>query len=149
MEVLTTAAAMAIGKIALDKFVEGGAGELGKQLTTSARDKLMELANPIWKKIRGNKRAVEVLTGAAADNAEDVQALKNYLATVWGPMEFAEQMRDLANDLHFELTQIQNNSPIVMHIADGGVGYATNIPAPNSTNFVGGVHHHKYDKPPS
>jgi hypothetical protein len=30
MEVLTTTAAIAIGKIALDKFVEGGAGELGR-----------------------------------------------------------------------------------------------------------------------
>ena len=148
MEVLTTAAAMAIGKIALDKFIEGGAGELGKQLTTAASKKLMDLANPIWEKIRGNKRAVEVLTGAAADKAEDVQALKNYVARFWDVPDFAKTVKDLADDLHFELTQI-NNSPIVMNIADGGVGYATNIPAPNSTNFVGGVHHHKHDKQPS
>jgi len=145
MEVLTTAAAMAIGKIALDKFVEGGAGELGKQLTTAASKKLMELANPIWEKIRSNKRAVEVLTGAAADKPEDVQALTNYLATFWNQPDFAETVKDLADNLHFELTQIQNNSPITTIVNDGGVAYVTPITGSKNKNYIGGVHHHKDD----
>ena len=125
--------------------MEGGAGELGKQLTTAASKKLMELANPIWEKIRGNKRAVEVLTGAAADKSEDVQALTNYLATFWNQPEFAETVKDLANDLHFELTQIQNNSPITTNVYDGGVAYVTPITGSKNKNYIGGVHHHKDD----
>jgi hypothetical protein len=41
MEIITLAAAQAIAKIALDKFVEGGAGELGKKLTEPVAEKVM------------------------------------------------------------------------------------------------------------
>ena len=142
MDGLTMTAAMAIGKIALDKFVEGGAGELGKQLTTAAAKRLMDLANPIWEKIRGNGRAVEVLKGAAEEKPEDVQALQNYLASFWKQPEFAEKVLGLANDLHSELMQIQNNSPITTNVNAGGVAYVTSVTGPNSKNFIGGVNHH-------
>ena len=145
MEGLTMTAAMAIGKIALDKFVEGGAGELGKQLTTAAAKRLMDLANPIWEKMRGNGRAVEVLKGAAEEKPEDVQALQNYLASFWKQPEFAEKVQGLANDLHFELTQIQNNSPITTIVNDGGVAYVTPITGSKNKNYIGGVHHHRDD----
>ncbi len=147
MEILTTTAAIAIGKIALDKFVEGGAGELGKQLTTAASEKLMKLGTIVLDKLRGNQRAIEVLQGAATEKPEDIQALANYLGSLWTQQpEFAAEVKVLADDLHFELTQIQNNSPITQNIASGGVGYATQITAPHSTNFVGGEHHHRHDK---
>ena len=145
MDGLTMTAAMAIGKIALDKFVEGGAGELGKQLTTAATKRLMDLANPIWEKIRGSSRAVEVLKGAAEEKPEDVQALQNYLSSFWKQPEFAEKVQGLANDLHFELTQIQNNSPITTIVNDGGVAYVTPITGSKNKNYIGGVHHHKDD----
>ena len=46
MEGWIMTAAMAIGKIVLDQFVEGG-GELGKQLTMAATKRLMELVNGV------------------------------------------------------------------------------------------------------
>jgi hypothetical protein len=146
MEVLTTTAAIAIGKIALDKFVEGGAGELGKKLTTAATDKLMKLGGAVWDKIRGNERAKEVLVGAAADRPEDVMALTNYLGSLWSKPEFAQEVKKLADDLHFELTQIQDNSSIVTNVYDGGTAFVTPITGDYSTTFIGGNHHHK-DKP--
>ncbi len=90
-------------------------------------------------------RAVEVLTGAAADKAEDVQALTNYLATFWNQPDFAEMVKDLAHDLHFELTQIQNNSPITTNVYEGGTAYVTPITGSKNKNYIGGVHHHKDD----
>jgi hypothetical protein len=147
MEVLTTTAAIAIGKIALDKFVEGGAGELGKQLTSKASEKLMKLGGVIWDKIRGNDRATQVLVGAVANQPEDITALTNYLSSLWrNQPEFEQEVKKLADDLHFELTQIQDNSSVVTNVYDGGIAYVTPITGDHNTNFVGGEHHHTHDK---
>ncbi len=143
MEVLTTAAAMAIGKIALDKFIEGGAGELGKTLTMKAATKLTALGNAVFEKIHPNKRAVEALVGASEQKPEEVQALKNFLESLWKQSpDFEKAVKDLANDLHFELTQIENNSPIVQNIATGGTGYAVQNIGSHNKNFTGGTHNH-------
>lgn len=47
MDVLTWAAAQAIATIALNKFVESGAGELGKQLTAALSEKVMTLGTVV------------------------------------------------------------------------------------------------------
>ncbi|MCU0570824.1 MAG: hypothetical protein MUF49_30175 [Oculatellaceae cyanobacterium Prado106] len=44
LELLTLEVAKTIAKIALDKFVEGGAGELGRKLTEATTDKVMQLS---------------------------------------------------------------------------------------------------------
>jgi hypothetical protein len=143
MEIVTTTAALAIGKIALDKFVEGGAGELGKKLTTAATDKLIALGNKVLSKIRGNETAMEVLIGAAEEKPEDIQKLTNYLGSLWTKQpEFAAEVKKLADALHFELTQIENNSPIVQNIGNGGVGYAVQNIGSHNKNFTGGTHNH-------
>ena len=118
MEVLTTAAAMAIGKIALNKFVNGGAGVMGKPMTMGAEKRLTELADLVWEMIRGDSGAVEILKGAAQEKPDDVQALHHYLSSLWiQHPEFAENVRGLANTLNFELTQIQDNSPMTSQLA--------------------------------
>jgi hypothetical protein len=144
MEILTTAAAMAIGKIALDELVKGGAGELGKKLTAQATEKLTALGSYVLDRIRPNGRAVAALVGAAEEKPEEVQALKNYLSSLLKEPEFAKQVKTLAEDLHFELTQIQDNSSIVTHVHDGGTAYVTPISGSNNTNIIGGQHSHKH-----
>ena len=143
MEVVTTTAALAIGKIVFDEFVKGGAGELGKTLTVAATKKLTELGSAVLKRIRPSQRAVEALVGAAEEKPEEVMALRNYLMGLWKQTpEFAEEVKALANDLHFELTQIQDNSSIVTHVHEGGVAYVTPISGNNNTNIIGGKHDH-------
>lgn len=112
MELITIAAAQAIAKIALDKFVEGGAGELGKKLTEPVAEKVKQLGNTVWNRIKGNAAAVTVLEGAAQEKPEDVQKLKNYLYALWKDeqSEFATEVKKLADEIHFELTQIEDNS---------------------------------------
>ncbi len=56
MDVLTWAAAQAIATIALNKFVESGAGELGKQLTSALSEKVMALGTVVWNRIREMSR---------------------------------------------------------------------------------------------
>lgn len=67
---LTTTAALALAKLALDKFVEGGAGELGKKLTESVSKKVMALGTAIWEKVKGSERAVQVLAEAEQGQPE-------------------------------------------------------------------------------
>jgi hypothetical protein len=55
-------------------------------------------------------------------------------------------VKKLADDLHFELTQIQDNSSVIINVYDGGIAYVTTITGDHNTNFVGGQHHYKHDK---
>jgi len=47
VNLITLAAAQAIAKIALDKFVESGAGELGKTMTAAIAQKVERLGNEV------------------------------------------------------------------------------------------------------
>jgi hypothetical protein len=69
MELITLAAANAIAKVAFDKFVEGGAGELGKKTTEGITKLIQKLGETVWQKaIKGKPQAEKVLTGAAQDS---------------------------------------------------------------------------------
>jgi hypothetical protein len=128
MELITLAAAQAIAKIALDKFVEGGAGELGKKLTEPVAEKVMALGQTVWQRIKGNSPAVAVLEGAAQENPEDIQKLKNYLHALWKDerSEFTTEVKKLADEIHFELTQIEDNSTMIQ-TNHGGTNFQTKV----------------------
>lgn len=141
VDVLTLAAAQAIAKIALDKFVESGAGELGKTLTVDLTQKVKKLGEVVWNRIKGNTTAVEVLEGAAEEKPEDLQKLKKYLNTLWDKNpEFSQEVKKLADEIHFELTQLDDNSSMTQNNY-GGTNYQTKT-GPNNTNFMGGTHTH-------
>ncbi|MBD2578070.1 hypothetical protein [Oscillatoria sp. FACHB-1406] len=144
MEILTLAAAQAIAKIALDKFIEGGAGELGKNMTGAVTEKVKQLGTVVWNRIKGNHRAVEVLQGAAENKPEALTQLKNYLYSQWQDenSEFVREVKTLADDIHFELTQIEDNSPMTVNNYGGtNTNYQTKTGKDN-TNYFGGTHNH-------
>ncbi len=140
---LTLVAAQAIAKIALDKFIEGGAGELGKNLTTALSQKVMQLGTVVWNKIRGNAPAVAVLEGAAQDKPEEMQKLKNYLFSLWKDeqSEFAQEVKKLADELHFELTQIEDNSLMTQINRDNARGWQVKVTGGTDTQ-IGEIHNH-------
>ena len=124
---------MAIAKLAFNKFVESGAEELGKKLTDSATKKLVALGGAVWARIKGSKIAVKELGIAAneklgeTERTEAEQKLANYLTSLWNKDEaFAEQVKDLADELHFELTQIEDNSSMTQ-VNYGGTNYQNKI----------------------
>jgi hypothetical protein len=99
MDLITLAAAQAIAKIALDKFVESGAGELGKSLSAALSQKVMQLGTVVWNRIKGNTTAVTVLEGAAQEK-EDVQKLRNYLNALWkDDSDFTQDVKKLADEI--------------------------------------------------
>jgi len=106
IESISTAAAMTIAKIAFDKFIEGGAGELGKKVTEGITQKVQQLAQAVWPRLKGNQEALKVLQAAEKGSVEDTQKLKNYLDALWTKNpEFGQQVQQLAKEIHFELTR--------------------------------------------
>jgi len=144
MDLITLAAAQAIAKIALDKFVESGAGELGKTMTAAIAQKVEQLGTAVWNRIKGNATAVTVLEGAAQEKPEDMQKLKNYLYSLWKDeqSEFAQEVKKLADEIHLELTQIEDNSSITVNNHGGTNTIYQTKTGKDNTNFFGGTHNH-------
>jgi len=144
MDLITLAAAQAIAKIALDKFVESGAGELGKTMTAAIAQKVEQLGTAVWNRIKGNATAVTVLEGAAQEKPEDMQKLKNYLYSLWKDeqSEFAQEVKKLADEIHLELTQIEDNSSMTVNNHGGTNTIYQTKTGKDNTNFFGGTHNH-------
>lgn len=140
----TLAAAQAIAKIALDKFVESGAGELGKTLSASLSQKVMQLGIFVWDRIKGNTTAVAVLEGAAQEKPEDVQKLRNYLNALWKDegSDFTQEVKKLADELHFELTQIEDSSSMTQVNRDHAKGWQVKVTGGEGTQ-IGEIHNYK------
>ncbi len=144
MDLITLAAAQAIAKIALDKLVESGAGELGKTMTAAIAQKVEQLGTAVWNRIKGNATAVTVLEGAAQEKPEDMQKLKNYLYSLWKDeqSEFAQEVKKLADEIHLELTQIEDNSSMTVNNHGGTNTIYQTKTGKDNTNFFGGTHNH-------
>jgi len=144
MDLITLAAAQAIAKIALDKFVESGAGELGKTMTAAIAQKVEQLGTAVWNRIKGNATAVTVLEGAAQEKPEDMQKLKNYLYSLWKDeqSEFAQEVKKLADEIHLELTQIEDNSSMTVNNHGGTNTIYQTKTGKDNTNSFGGTHNH-------
>jgi hypothetical protein len=144
IEPISTAAALAIAKIAFEKFIEGGAVELGKNLTLATSEKVRKLGTLVWNKIQGNAKAVEVLEKAAEDKPEEMQKLKNYLHGLWKDenSEFAREVKKLADEIHFELTQIEDNSSMTQINQGNARGWQVKVTGGTGTQ-IGEIHNHE------
>jgi len=84
----------------------------------------MVLGMVVWQRIRGNAQAVAVLEEAAGEQPEAMQKLQNYLYALWREegLEFTQTVKKLADELHFELTQIEDNSSMTQINQDNAKG---------------------------
>ncbi|MGL5060116.1 MAG: hypothetical protein ACRC62_09040 [Microcoleus sp.] len=120
IESISTVAAMTIAKIAFDKFIEGGASELGKKVTEGVTQKVQQLAQAVWPRLKGKPEAVKVLQAAETGSEEDTQKLKNYLNSLWEKdPEFGKQVQQLAGEIHVELTRNDIQAENVQQIFGG------------------------------
>lgn len=120
MEPISTAAATAIAKIAFDKFIEGGAGELGKKVTEGMTNKIQQLAQAVWLRLKGKPQAVKVLQGVERGSIEDTKTLETSLNTLWEEdPKFAGEVEQLAREIHLELTRNDVRAENVQQIFDG------------------------------
>lgn len=131
IESISTAAAMKIAQIAFDKFIEGGAGELGRKVTEGITNKIQQMGQAVWPRLKGNPEALKVLQAAEKGSIEDTQKLKNYLDALWtNNPEFGEQVQQLAKEIHLELTRNDIQAENVQQIYDGQGLQVNNPTAP-------------------
>ncbi|MDY6940212.1 MAG: hypothetical protein SWY16_21470 [Cyanobacteriota bacterium] len=144
IEPISMAAATAIAKIALDKFIEGGAGELGKKVTEGATQKIQELAQTVvgWVE-KSNPQSAQNVLKAAETGSGQTEKLAKYLNEQWAKYpEFAKEVQKLAQEIHVELTQIEDNSSMsVTNYGGTNTIYQTKTGTDN-TNYFGGTHNH-------
>ncbi len=127
MELITMAAAQAIAKIALDKFVEGGAGELGKKLTEPVAEKVMQLGSTVWQRIKGEPNAAGLLKAVEANQPEAIAELEKGLNRLWEQDQgFAQEIKPLVQEIQQMLVKFDDvNAKNVQQIF-GGQGLQVN-----------------------
>jgi hypothetical protein len=147
MELITFAAAQMIAKLAFDKFVEGGAGELGKKTTEGITKLIQKLGETVWHKaIKGNTQAEQVLAGAAQDSPEDVQKLKTYLNGLWkSDQEFEREVQTLVQEIHQVIQFEDCDAENVLNVF-GGTGQQFNNKEiqPNASVQQGNITNNNY-----
>ncbi len=121
VDALTLAAAQAIAKIALDKFVEGGAGELGKKMTEKITTLVQKLGHLVWQRaIKGKPEEAKVLTAAEQQTPDDMKNLTQYLFGVWQrDPNLAKEVQQLVQEIHQEITIGQQQGGEVWNVYGG------------------------------
>jgi hypothetical protein len=110
MEPITTLAAGAIVKLAVDEFVKSGAGEGGKKAIGGATALAKNLWGVIKKKFEGDARAEKALAAIEQDGSEPALAkLETYLDDAMAEDQpFATEIRQMAQ----QIINIQNQNTV-------------------------------------
>ncbi|NEO70793.1 hypothetical protein [Moorena sp. SIO3H5] len=123
---LVTLSATAITTLAFKKFLETGAGELGKKFTETAITKMDELRNMIWEKLRGNSKAEKALTAVEQGSNQELDRLAVYVQDAMeDDQQFASEIKAIAQEIH--AGKIQDNSSNIMNVNDKAKGIQNNI----------------------
>jgi hypothetical protein len=137
---VTTLTASAIATLALQKFIESGAGELAKKFSTEAIAKMDILLKRIWARLRGRPRVEEVK--AAIDQAqkitpEQVNQIAAYLQVAMDDdPQFATDLRMLAQEIN--AGKLLDQSHMTQNNYDQARGWQTKVEG--GTAYIGEIH---------
>ncbi len=110
--------ASAIATIAFQKFIESGAGELGKKYTVEAIAKMESLLKRIWTKLRGKPRVEEVkgsIEKTQTITPEQINQIAAYLQVAMDDdAQFAAEIQALAREIN--AGKLQDNSSMVQNV---------------------------------
>ncbi len=110
--------ASAIATIAFQKFIESGAGELGKKYTVEAIAKMESLLKRIWTKLRGKPRIEEVKGSIEKTHnitPEQINQIAAYLQVAMDEdSQFAAEIQALAQEIN--AGKLQDNSTMVQNV---------------------------------
>ena len=139
--------ATAIATLAFTKFLESGAGELGKKFTLAAIDKMEHLRQKIWEKLRGKPKAESALAAIEKQGLQsDLGRLAVYLQDeMEDDPQFAAEVEALAQQIN--AGKLQDNSTMVQNIHDHAKGWQTKVEG--GTAYVGEINFHGKDSIPS
>lgn len=154
-EPATTLTAAAIATLAFGKFIEGGAGKLAEKFTEAALQKMDELRNKIWEKLRGKKNAETAITSIETGSGENISQELNRLAVYLQDVmdeepEFATELQVMAREIN--AGKLQDNSQMEMNIyGENNTGYQSKNEVTNQggTNYTGNntINNNYYQQP--
>lgn len=132
MEPITTTV---IVTLAFTKFLETTV----EKFTETGLQKIDELRQKIWAKLKGNAKAEEALKALEEGKKDKLKFVEVYLSNGMDDDEnFAADVNKLANEI--QSLKIQDNSSMTQNNYDNSTGYQTKIDG--GTAFVGGNHYH-------
>jgi hypothetical protein len=138
-----TITAATIATLAFQKFVEAGAGELAKQFTQDAIQKMDGLRKLVWSKLihrdpdlRPTAQTIEQSHKITPEQLEEITA--HLQIAMKKEPQFAQQVQTIAYEI--TLMRIEDNSSM-NQINYGGTNYQVKT-AVDNTNFFGGTHNH-------
>ena len=140
MEPVSTLVASTIAQLAFSKFLESGAGELGKKFTEAAITKMDNLRKKIVRRLRGKSEKLDqALVKVEQGDRDALDTVSKYLdVAMEDDPEFAAEIQAIAHEI--TLQQIQDNSSMNQYNY-GGTNYQVKTGVDN-TNFFGGTHNH-------
>ena len=118
-----------LAQLALNEIIKGGAGELGKGLAGETLAKVNKLGEMIWNRIKGKPEVVAALPGVEQNNPQAVDQLKVQVEQVLQDKndDFTQEVKKLAEEIHFELTQIEDNSSLIQNNYNNATGFQVKV----------------------
>ena len=134
MEALTVSS---IATLAFQKFLEAGAGDLGKKFSQEALSKMEQLRKLIWDKLKGNQKSQAALTEVEKGSKADLDRVISYLQVAMDDDDqFAQQVQTLAREI--KAGKIQDNSSMTQINQDNARGWQTKVEG--GTAYIGEIH---------
>lgn len=123
--------------LAVQKFVESGAGELAKKFTTEAIAKIPELWQQIKNKLQGRSPKVdEALRNLESGDRSAIDTVtKNLDVVLDDEPEFANELKLLAQTI--QAGKIQDNSTMTQNNSDNAKGWQTKVEG--GTAYIGEI----------
>lgn len=132
MEPITTTV---IVTLAFTKFLETSV----EKFTEAGLQKIDQLREKIWNKLRGNPKAEQALREIEKGSKVELEKVKSYLEVKMDEDEtFAEEIQTLAREI--QSFKVQDNSSMTQNNYDSSTGYQTKVEG--GTAFIGGTHYH-------
>ena len=124
--------------LAVQKFVESGAGELAKKFTTEAIAKIPELWQQIKNKLQGRSAKVDeaLVKLESGDRSAIDTVTKNLDVVLDDEPEFANELKLLAQTI--QAGKIQDNSTMTQNNSDNAKGWQTKVEG--GTAYIGEIH---------
>lgn len=137
---LTTFTASAIAQFAFQEFLKTSAGELAKKFSATAIEKMSDLRQTIWNRLRGKNAVAEAaLAQAESGDEQAIESVATFLgAEMLSDPAFAQQVQMMAQEIH--AGKILDQSSMVQNISDNAKGWQTKVEG--GTAYIGEIHIH-------
>lgn len=134
---MTNLTASVIAQLAFQEFFKTSAGELAKQFTVTAIEKMSELRRAIVSRLRGKSGVAEqALTAAESGDRQAIKSISTFLsAEMLSDSTFAGELQAIAQKI--QEGKLLDQSNMVQNISDNATGFQ--IKNEGGENYTGNI----------